>query len=64
MRLNAGSGDHTIVVKADLATSDQCEGAPDFPDTATFGGECANGYVGNRTLVVEPTKLANNAQIN
>jgi len=51
VRLNAGSGDHTLVVKADLIL-----------DTATADSS-AEAVVGNRTLVIEPTKLANNAVI-
>jgi hypothetical protein len=50
VRLNTGSGDHTIVVKADLVT--------DSMNTATASAE-----IGNRTLVIEPTKLANDAVI-
>jgi hypothetical protein len=51
VRLNAGSGDHTLVVKADLIL-----------DTATADSN-AQAVIGNRTLVIEPTKLANNAVI-
>lgn len=51
VRLNAGSGDHTLVVKADLIL-----------DQATADSS-AQAVVGNRTLVIEPTKLANNAVI-
>ena len=49
--LNTGSGDHTLVVKADLIL-----------DQATADSS-AEAVVGNRTLVIEPTKLANNAVI-
>jgi hypothetical protein len=52
VRLNAGSGTHTLVVKADLLL-----------DTPTGTGSYAQAVVGNRTLVIEPTKLANNAVI-
>jgi hypothetical protein len=48
--LNAGSGIHSIVVKATLETS--------ATESAT-----SVAYVGNRTLIVEPTHLANNASI-
>ncbi|MDQ1700229.1 MAG: hypothetical protein QOG34_2092 [Frankiaceae bacterium] len=51
VRLNAGSGDHTLVVKGDLIL-----------DTATADSS-AQAVVGNRTLIIEPTKLANNAVI-
>jgi hypothetical protein len=50
VRLNTGSGMHTIVVKADLSTE-------------TAGDAVAEAYVGNRTLIVEPTKMANNAVV-
>jgi hypothetical protein len=50
LRLNAGSGEHTVVVKASLETSaDQ--------------GSSAQAVIGNRTLIIEPTKLANDAII-
>jgi hypothetical protein len=51
VRLNAGSGMHTLVIKADLTT------------TAVGEGSKAEAIIGNRTLVVEPTKLANSAVI-
>jgi hypothetical protein len=50
VRLNLGSGIHDVIVKGELTT----EGTA----TAT-----ADGYVGTRTLVIEPTKLANDAII-
>jgi hypothetical protein len=50
LRLNMGSGIHTIEVRADL-------------DTATSGTGTASGFVGNRVLLVEPAKLANDATI-
>ncbi len=49
LRFNVGSGEHTIAVKADLSTQ------------AVNG--TAEAVVGNRTLIVEPTKMANNAVI-
>ncbi|MCA1830647.1 MAG: hypothetical protein ABR552_09770 [Actinomycetota bacterium] len=49
LRQNVGAGSHTIVVKADLNT------------TATNG--TAEAIIGNRTLVVDPVKMANNAII-
>ena len=51
VRLNTGSGDHTIVLKADLVTA----------TGATTPGEVSNARaaVGNRTLIVEPTKMSN-----
>lgn len=50
MLLNAGSGVHDVVVKADLRIE-------------TAGDAVAEAVVGNRTLIVEPTKLANDASI-
>lgn len=50
LRLNMGSGIHTIVVKGELTT-----------DTA--GEAVADAIVGNRSLIVEPEKLANDATI-
>lgn len=51
LRLNAGSGVHQIVVKADLTTNSAGEMAE------------AEAMIGNRTLIVEPTKMANDASI-
>lgn len=48
--LNAGSGVHDVVVRADLTT-------------ATIGDATATAMVGNRTLIVEPTKMANDAAV-
>jgi hypothetical protein len=50
LRLNMGSGVHTIVVKADLTH--------EATDPST-----ASAMVGNRTLVVIPAKMANDATI-
>jgi len=50
VRLNAGAGDHELDVFADFTT--------DASSTSN-----ADAYIGNRTLIVEPTKLANNAVI-
>ncbi len=50
VRLNAGSGMHTIVVKADLTAE-------------TVGDAVAEASVGNRTLIIEPTKMANHATV-
>lgn len=51
LRLNMGSGMHTITVKADLTVDTVGEAAR------------AEAYVGNRSLIVEPAKLANDATI-
>ena len=50
VRLNAGSGPHTLVIKADLTASGT-------------GASTAEAVIGNRTLIIEPTKMANNADI-
>lgn len=49
LRFNVGAGEHTITVKADL-NSEAVNGT-------------AEAIVGNRTLIVEPTQMANNAVI-
>lgn len=50
LRLNVGPGPHTIKVKATLLQK-------------TAGDATAEAAIGNRTLVVEPAKLANDAEI-
>lgn len=50
LHLNVGSGVHTIVVKATLVQE-------------TTGDATAEAAIGNRTLVVEPAKLANDATV-
>lgn len=50
VRLNMGNGVHTIQVFGTLTTS-------------AVGNASAQAFVGNRTLIVEPAKLANDAQI-
>jgi hypothetical protein len=50
LRLNMQSGTHTIVVKATLTTT-------------VTGDASAEALIGNRSLIVEPTKLANDATI-
>jgi hypothetical protein len=50
LRLNMGAGAHTIVVKATLTE-------------ATNGDATAEAVIGNRSLIVEPEKLANDATI-
>jgi len=50
LRLNMGSGIHTIVVKATLTTG-------------TVNDATATAYIGNRSLIAEPEKLANDATI-
>lgn len=50
LRLNVGSGIHTITVKATLLQQ-------------TAGDATAEAAIGNRTLVIEPAKLANDADV-
>lgn len=50
VQMNLGSGIHTIAVKAELTTS-------------TEGQATAEAEIGNRTLIVEPAKMANDAVI-
>lgn len=50
IRLNLGSGLHTISVKGEL-------------ETAVTGTGMAQAAIGKRTLVVEPTKLANDVTL-
>ncbi|MDQ1685412.1 MAG: hypothetical protein QOC82_2149 [Frankiaceae bacterium] len=52
VRLNAGSGDHTVALVATFNNS-----------TSGDPGNVAQAIIGNRTLIIEPTKLANNAVI-
>ncbi|MCA1841383.1 MAG: hypothetical protein LC723_13850, partial [Actinobacteria bacterium] len=50
LALNLGSGIHTVEVRAD------------FTGTNTDGSTSA-GFIGNRTLIVQPAKLANDSAI-
>lgn len=50
LRLNMGAGTHTIAVKGTLSQ-------------ATSGDATASAVVGNRSLIVQPAKLANDASI-
>lgn len=50
VRLNAGSGQHLVEVVGQFRNT-------------TAGAATAEAIIGNRTLVIEPTKLANNAVI-
>ena len=54
VRLNVGSGEHTIRVKADV----QDTGSASAGDSST-----ATAVLGNRTLIVEPTKMSNDTLI-
>ena len=54
VRLNVGSGLHTIRVKADVVED----------ATASEGDASeAQAYIGNRTLIVEPTKMSNDTLV-
>jgi hypothetical protein len=50
LKLNLGNGVHSIVVKAKLTSS-------------ATPNSTAKAYIGNRTLVVQPAKLANDAAV-
>ena len=50
VQMNLGSGIHTIAVKAEF-------------EQGTTGGGRTEAEIGNRTLIVEPTKMANDAVI-
>lgn len=54
MALNVGAGTHTIRVMATLEGTPECDGTP----LTVTGGTCAKALIGNRTLIVEPTKAA------
>lgn len=63
MALNVGSGIHTVRVKASLVGTPECVDDQDPPQSIVpqeaTGTTCAKAIVGKRTLVVEPTKAAN-----
>ena len=59
VRLNTGSGVHTITVKADLVGGNPAVCSAE----TTTRNSCSEAHVGNRTLIVEPTKLANDASV-
>lgn len=50
LRLNMGAGVHKIVVKAEFTAS-------------ATQGSLAKAYIGNRSLIVQPAKLANDAAV-
>lgn len=54
VRLNVGSGQHTIRLKADVSDT----GSASAGDSST-----ATALIGNRTLIVEPTKMSNDTLI-
>lgn len=65
--LNAGSGTHHVRLVGTLAA----DGTRGFCPTSTAqpisgahpDGSCTEAYVGNRTMIIEPTKMANDAVI-
>jgi hypothetical protein len=64
--LNAGSGIHYIRFVGTLTTtnSEGFTGAcTDGTETAADQHTCATALIGNRTLIIEPTKMANDAQV-
>ncbi len=61
--LNAGSGIRHVRLMADLINA---PGGPCTRDTVVSigsGGSCTEAYVGNRTMIIEPTKMANDAVV-
>ena len=54
VRLNVGSGTHTIRLKADVVE----ESGASTGDAST-----AQAYIGNRSLIVEPTKMSNDTLV-
>ena len=58
--MNAGAAVHTIVVYADLVTSDAACPAEGQPATEA---ECSEALIGNRTLTVFPERLSNDAVV-
>jgi len=63
VRLNSGSGTHTIRVWAQFLPSDPNDPQNQVGSATNTNGSFSNGFVGNRTLIIEPTKLANNADL-
>lgn len=56
--LNAGSGIHTYQVKATLVESTPCTSSGLATEET-----CSDALIGNRTFVIQPVKLANDASI-
>lgn len=56
--LNTGNGMHTVEVKAQFDQADP-EGTVITPNAESE----ASGFVGNRTLIIEPTKMSNHASV-
>jgi hypothetical protein len=54
VRLNVGSGEHLIEVKADVVDTETASAGDTSEATAT---------IGNRTLIVEPTKMSNDTLV-
>jgi len=63
VRLNAGSGIHVVRAWAQFLTHDPQDPENVVGTGANTAGSSSEGFVGNRTLIIEPTKLANNADI-
>jgi hypothetical protein len=64
--LNAGSGVHYVRLMSDLFATNPAGGdaaARCNLDTTTSHTTCSEAYVGNRTMIIEPTKMANDAVI-
>jgi hypothetical protein len=61
--LNAGSGIHYVRLMADLANAPSGPCTRDTETSIGSGGSCTEAYVGNRTMIIEPTKMANDAEV-
>ena len=61
--LNAGSGIHTFRVFASLTKSPAQSCQDDSLGGPTVMTNCADGFVGNRTLYVAPERFANDADV-
>jgi hypothetical protein len=63
--LNAGSGIHHVRLVADLVSgpSGPTSTCTRNTNATSAGSACTQAYVGNRTLVIEPTKMANDAVV-
>ena len=55
VRLNVGNGDHVIRLKADVSSAASAETPSEVSE--------AKAYIGNRTMIVEPTKMANDTLV-
>jgi hypothetical protein len=63
--LNAGSGVHYVRLVGEMVSGAQgsCVRDTTTPAAAGGAGGCTSAYVGHRTMIVEPTKMSNDAVI-